>query len=213
MPENMSTTAQDRVRARQEEIIGKPPRIPPLPREEVAVEVRAATARLRGGLLGDSAPIPLEAIPEIMFTLCRYPAWDLIMDMALEVHGRSTLSPRDRQLAVVRTAWLLGAPYEWGEHVKQSKKAGLSSEELERVTVGSGAPGWTRHERALLRAIEELRENAMISDETWATLSEQLSDAQMFELIALIGHFTNVAYIQNSLRLRLEPDNPGLTAR
>lgn len=33
------------------------------------------------------------------------------------------------------------------------------------------------------------------------------------ELLVLIGQFTNVAYFQNSLGLRLEPSNAGLAAR
>jgi 4-carboxymuconolactone decarboxylase len=65
----------------------------------------------------------------------------------------------------------------------------------------------------VLQAAEELRERVMVSDATWAKLAEQLDDRQMFELMALIGQFTTIAYVQNSLRLRLEPGNAGLSAR
>jgi alkylhydroperoxidase family enzyme len=196
-------------------ILGKPPRIPPLDRAATEHEVRDVTRKLRAGIVGDDRELPLDAIPEIMFTLCRWPdLWGRIMALSLQMQSETgVLPPRDRQLAILRTGWLLQAPYEWGEHVRQSKKFGITSEEIERVTVGSTAPGWNDHERAIMRAAEELRAEAMIGDATWDRLALRLDDGQMFELLALIGQFTNVAYIQNSLRLRLEPENVGLAAR
>lgn len=106
---------------------------------------------------------------------------------------------------------LLQAPYEWGEHVQHSKKYGLTVEEIERVTCGSAAPGWTAHEAAILRTCEALRADVFVSDETWAILARSFDEAQLFELLVLIGQFTNVAYFQNALRL--EPGNEGLAAR
>jgi alkylhydroperoxidase family enzyme len=203
------------IRAREAEVLGKPPRIPPLDRQSAAGEVREVTHRLRRGVVQDAVELSLDAIPEIMFTLCRYPdLWDKIMALSLQMQSETgVLTPRDRQLAILRTAWLLQAPYEWGEHVRHSKRIGITSEEIEQVIVGSGAPEWNSHERAIMQAAEELRDNVMVSDTTWDQLAKQLDDGQLFELLALIGQFTSVAYIQNSLRLRLEPNNPGLAAR
>ena len=72
---------------------------------------------------------------------------------------------------------------------------------------------WDDHERAILEAVEQLHENAMVSDQTWSTLAMRFDDHQMFELLILIGQFTATAYFQNSLRLRLEAKNAGLAAR
>lgn len=210
----MAPEVMEQIGRREAEVLGKPPRIPPLDRAAAAVAVQEATYQLRKGIVGDTTRLPIEAIPEIMFTLCRYPVWDKVMALSLQMQSSTgVLPPRDRQLAILRTGWLLQAPYEWGEHVRHSKKIGITSEEIERVTVGSSAPGWNPHERAILRMAEELRSNAMVSDEVWDQLKQQLSDHQLFELLVLIGQFTNVAYFQNSLRLRLEPSNAGLAAR
>lgn len=203
------------VAARHEEVLGRPPRIAPLDRQSAAVEVQAVTNHLRGGVVSDAPPMPIDAIPEIMFTMHRYPAlWAKLMDLTIQIQGPESVLPiRDRKLAILRTGWLCQAPYEFGEHVNQSKRAGLTSEEIERVKAGSEAPGWTDHERAILRAAEECVANAMVSDATWATLSTSLSDHQLVELLVLIGQFVATAYFQNSLRLRLEANNLGLAAR
>lgn len=206
----------EQIRVRELEVLGSAPRILPLDRQSVAEEVQAQTAALRGGVVGKDAPsFPLEAIPEIMFTLCRYPEiWGKIMAMSLQLQGPSgTLVPRVRQLAILRTAWLLQAPYEWGEHVRHSKRIGVTSEDIERVVAGSHAEGWTQEDAAVIACCDELRDGAMVSNATWEVLGETMDDAQRFELLALIGQFTKVAYIQNSLRLRLEPSNEGLTSR
>ena len=210
-----TTHASDAITARHQEVLGQVPRLPPLDRGSVAEEVQAATDHLRGGAVPGRPPLPLDAIPEIMFTMCRFPdLWQRLMDLTIEIQGTAaTLQPRDRKLAILRTGWLCQAPYEFGEHVNQAKRVGLTSEEIERVTIGSSAPEWDAHERAILRAAEELHDGAMVSDETWNQLAHRLDEQQLVELLIVIGQFTATAYFQNALRLRLEAGNDGLSAR
>lgn len=211
----MGKDLDEQIEARHRQVLGQPPRLPPLDRQSVAAEVQAATAHLRGGVVGDAPAMPLDAIPEIMFTMCRYPdLWQKIMDLSIQIQGPNSVLPlRDRKLLILRTGWLCQAPYEFGEHVNLAKRAGLTTQEIERIIVGSSAPEWNAHERALLRAAEELHEDAMIGDKTWAQLSQRLNEHQLVELTVLIGQFVATAYFQNSLRLRLERENKGLAAR
>lgn len=213
----MTIDKQTRIRARHDEILGQPPRIPPVDRETVAAEVQETTRQLIIGIGGpaDMPPPPVAGIPEIMFTLCRFPAiWQAVMDATKPLQGPdSTLPPRDRKLAILRTGWLCQAPYEFGEHVAQAKRMGFTTAEIDAIITGSADPSWDAHDRAVLEAVEELHENAMVSDGTWNSLKRRYQDEQMFELLILIGQFTATAYFQNSLRLRLESKNQGLLAR
>jgi len=203
-----------RIEARHHEVLGAPPRLPPVARESVAAQVQADTAHLSAGATGNTATIPLDRIPEIMFTMCRYPdLWRRYMDLSIQIQGAAAVLPvRARKLAILRTGWLCQAPYEFGEHVNQSLRAGLTTEEIERIVTGSSAPEWNANDRAVLRATEELHANAMVSDEVWDQLSAFLDEAQRVELLILIGQFVATAYFQNSLRLRLETNNKGLMA-
>lgn len=156
----------------------------------------------------------LASLPEIVRTMLRHPElFARQTDIGIQLLGQGALSGRDRELAILRIGWLCQAPYEWGEHVHVAKKVGITSDEIERITAGSSAPGWCEHEQAILRAAEELYENAMISDATWATLAKRLDDRQLIELPIVIGQYQTVAYYQNSLRLRLHDGNLGLKAR
>ena len=64
---------------------------------------------------------------------------------------------------------------------------------------------------ALLKALEQSGE--CIDRETWATLAKTLTEAQLIELPIVVGQYLGVAFLQNSVRIRLLPTNPGLTAR
>lgn len=153
-------------------------------------------------------------LPEIIRTMLRHPQLFMrLTEVGLQLIGHGALSARDRELAVLRIGWLCRAPYEFGEHVFIAKKAGITSAEIERITEGSAASGWSEHEQAILRAVEELYADAMISDATWATLAKRLDDKQLIELPVVIGQYQAVAYYQNSLRLRLHEGNRGLQAR
>jgi alkylhydroperoxidase family enzyme len=196
-------------RARETLILGKPPRIPPLERSELGEEAAESALALRRAA---SAPASDE-VTEFTATMLRHPAlYQRHTELAFQLYG-GALSPRDRELIILRTGWLCKAPYEWGEHVKIGKRVGLTHEEIERVTRGSMASGWDENDRALLSAVEQLRENAMISDETWAILKRRLDERQLIELPILVGQYQGLAYLQNALRLRLIAGNPGLSAR
>lgn len=193
------TEIRANTQSRHREVLGQPPRLLPLDRDLVADQVVSDTQHLRGAVHEDRPPVVLDTVPEIMSTMCRTPdLWRKLMDLTIQIQG---------------TGWLCQAPYEFGEHVNQPKRAGITSEDIERIIVGSVAPGWDEHDRAVVRAVEELHEGAMIGDATWNKLAERLDESQLIELLIVIGQFTATAYFQNSLRLRLEAENVGLDAR
>ena len=195
---------------RMAEVVGDGPRIAPLSEDQLtdeahqlAVEIRAAFGIPENG-----------AMPESLRMMLVHPKlFKAQMSMGITL-AAGTLSPRERELAVLRSAWICGAPYEWGEHVDIGKeRAGLTAEEVERCTQGSKAEGWSEHDRAVLKAVEELHMHHMISDETWAVLAKSWNDQQLTEFPLLVGIYTATAMQQNSLRYRLADNNPGLAHR
>lgn len=210
MPDSPLSEA-DRLRVREASITGLPPRIAPMAPEQFTEEMHESTRALRR-----AAGLPSDApIPEYVATALRHPSlYRAHTALAILLMSQGALSPRDRELAVLRTGWLCEAPFEWGEHVAMGKRvAGITDEEIERVTLGSTASGWDDHDRAIVRAAEELWEDAMISQPTWDVLARRLDDQQLIELPLLVAQYMGVAFIQNSLRIRLLDGNIGLAAR
>lgn len=196
--------------ARQQQVFGCGPRIMPLPASEVGPE----GAEIVRSLQKAAGLVETAAIPEVVATLLRHPnLYEKHASIGAELFGRGELSPRQRELAILRTGWLCGAPFEWGEHVAIAKRAGLTSAEIQRLTLAADSAGWDADDCAIVEAAEELHHDAMISDRIWAALGAFLDERQLIELVYVVGHYTKVAFLQNALRLRLPPGNEGLAAR
>ena len=196
------------IAAREADVIGAQ-RIGELQEDEIDGESREIIRTIRSstGKQADSV------IPGYMRTMLKHPAlFRAQMQMGTTIF-KGVLPPRERELAVLRIGWLLRAPYEWGEHVDIGKRYGITDAEIEALIVGSTAPNWNGHERAILTAVEELLGNQMISDATWANLAKTWNEQQLIEFPMMVGQYVATAFVQNSLRITLAEDNPGLTYR
>jgi alkylhydroperoxidase family enzyme len=118
----------------------------------------------------------------------------------------STLSPRQRELLVLRVAHLRDARYEWAQHAYQAELAGLGPEEVARVRLGPDAPGWTPLESALLRGADELVADARIADPTWATLGAELDDRQLMDVVFIVGAYEVFAMAMRTFDVELDDD-------
>jgi AhpD family alkylhydroperoxidase len=119
---------------------------------------------------------------------------------------RGSLPRADTELVILRVAHNSRCDYEWGHHQRLGRAAGLSEAEIGRVLDGPAAAGWSPRQSLLLRAADELHDRRELSDELWARLSEELGDAELIELLMLIGHYEMLAMTINSLRV--QPDEP-----
>ena len=120
----------------------------------------------------------------------------------------SLLPPKTRELLIMRTAVLTRTEYEWGHHVEAAQKAGFSDEEIRRIAAGPDAPGWSEEHAAVLRAADELRREAFVSDRTWATLAKYYDTKRLIEIVYTSGGYTMTALAINSLGIQLEPGYP-----
>jgi 4-carboxymuconolactone decarboxylase len=200
---------QTDIAARQAHVVGATPRIAPLANDEVDAESRALVNTIRASAGAGPAVI----IPEYMRVVIKHPEiFRRQMEMGTAVFS-GRIPSRERELAILRIGWLTQSPYEWGEHVDIGQRYGLTADEVERVTQGSSAPGWNEHDAAILRAVEELLADYTLSDATWDTLAKTWDEPQLIEFPMMVGQYVATAFIQNTLRIRLAEDNPGLTHR
>jgi len=122
--------------------------------------------------------------------------------------GQQTLPARDREILILRIGWLNQAQYEWEQHVRIGKTAGLTDDEIDRITKGPKA-GWDRHDAALLQAADDLYENSVVSEETWETLAQRYSVEQMMDAVFTIGQYNLVSWALNSFGVPLDDYLPG----
>lgn len=200
-----------RAAARDADIQGRGRRMHPLPEAAWTEEMQVINTDMK-----TAAGIPQNGyMPEFFAIMLRHPKlFRAHSDLAMVLMAGGDLPPRDRELVVLRIAWLCQAPYEWNAHVEMARRlTDLTATEIERIILGSTAPGWSLHDTAVLRAVEELMDDAMITDATWATLEKTYDERKLLELPVLIGQYLGVAYLQNAIRARLMPGHTGLSAR
>lgn len=197
------------IETRMAEVVGDGPRIEPLEPEEMDEASRELVRAIRAS----AGAADINQLPEYMRTMMKHPAlFKCGMEMGnLLYNGK--IPQRERELAILRNAWLCRAPFEWGQHVIIAKRIGISTEEIESARLGSAGGDWSRHEGAVLKAVEELHANHAISQETWDVLAESWDEAQLIEFPSMIGQYVSTAFVQNSIRARLEDGNAGLNLR
>jgi 4-carboxymuconolactone decarboxylase len=172
------------------------PRVAPLAESEWPEEARELFDNMRraGG-----------RVLNIFATLAHHPKlmkrWLVFGNHVL---GKSTLSPRERELAILRIGWLCRAEYEWGQHVEISRRIGISDEDIQRVSDGPDAAGWDPFEAMIVRAVDELHGDAMIGDATWKVLSERYDTQQLMDLVFTVGQYNLVSMALNTLGVQLD---------
>ena len=133
-------------------------------------------------------------------------AWSKFASYILS--DQQTLAPREREIAILRIGWLNQASYEYEQHVRIGKAAGLSEDEIDRIGKGPSA-GWGKHDAALIQAVDDLFNNSVVSDETWRTLSERYNTEQLMDVVFTIGQYNLVSWALNSLGVPLDEYLPG----
>jgi alkylhydroperoxidase family enzyme len=172
------------------------PRISPLKDGEFSPEQEERVAKSRGK---DGALL------NIFRTLVRAPdAFRAFNWWGGYIMTRNSLSPREREIVILRTGWLCKSGYEWTQHHRIGLQSGLSADEIERIKTGAGADGWSGAERVLIAAVDDLNRDHFISNVTWAALSKHYSERQCMDVVFTTGQYTQVSMILNSFGIQLD---------
>lgn len=144
--------------------------------------------------------------PNLFLTLGRAPGlfrgW---LHFAGRMMPGGKLPRRETEMVILRVAHTRGCDYEFEHHLRLGKRAGIGPVEVERITAGPMAEGWSPRERAILAAVDELHDKQDLADATWTELRVHLSEREVVELLMLAGHYEMLATF--ILTLRIVPDS------
>ena len=186
-------------------------RIQPLPFDEWDLDAISVVAP--GRQLGPSNVLGLLANhPALAKAFLGYNAYLLGRD--------STIPPHTRELVILRVAWRRRCRYEWAQHVRIARRAGVTDAEIAMVRAGADAragagdgdaPG---HEitALIIAAVDELDANSGLSDGIYQALADKFDDRQLMDLVFTIGTYGLLAMAFNAFGLDLDLDlDPGLS--
>ncbi|MDX1650588.1 MAG: carboxymuconolactone decarboxylase family protein, partial [Myxococcota bacterium] len=77
---------------------------------------------------------------------------------------------------------------------------------------GPDDPAFAPRDRLLVRLADALHDRADPGDALWAELAEAWDDAQLVEMVVLVGMYHLVAFAVNAFGVEREPDAPRFPA-
>ena len=119
-------------------------------------------------------------------------------------HGSRT--PRAlRELVILRGAQLSGSEYEWAQHLKMARKAGVREAQIAALADWRVSPEFGAKEKAAL-AVAEAVTNGRVSDAVYEEARRHFDHHDYVELAVTAGFYAMVARTLDALGIELEPD-------
>ncbi|MDX2546978.1 carboxymuconolactone decarboxylase family protein [Streptomyces sp. WI04-05B] len=121
------------------------------------------------------------------------------------VLGKNTLPLKSRELMILRIAARAQAAYEWDQHVRIARRAGLADEVILAAATGAW-DGLDDLDRVLLTTTDSLVDRQGVDDELWNRLAARLSTEQVIDVLYTVGQYLTIATVINTLGVLTEGD-------
>jgi 4-carboxymuconolactone decarboxylase len=174
-----------------------PPRLPTIPDEKLTPAQRSLVDSIRSGPRGQSTQI---RGPFAVFL--HSPEFG---QRAKELGGycrlKTKVPPRLSEFAILVTARLWRAQYEWFAHVPHAERAGVTAQTIKALRAGRMPKSLPKDERAVYDFIKELYRRKRVGDKTYARLHALLGDDGMVEFVGILGYYVLIAISLNVFRM------------
>jgi 4-carboxymuconolactone decarboxylase len=130
---------------------------------------------------------------------------------ALGAHTRyhTALAPRLSEFAILCTAAIWRAQYEWFAHAPMALKAGVPAEVIEEIRQGRQPAGAADDQKAIYDFVKELYETRRVSTATYKRVHAFLGDKAMVEFVGILGYYALISMTLNVFHM-LPPETDAL---
>jgi alkylhydroperoxidase family enzyme len=173
------------------------PRVTPLLDSELTDVHKQLIARFTRDGRANNALRTLLRVPELT---------EAVMPYTTYLTNETSISPRHRELLIMRIAWLAGSENLWAEHAPRARVYGLDDAAVRRIAEGPDASGWERFDATLLRLADQQFRNASVTNATWKALSERYDMFNIVDAVETVNHFTTLSIFYNSLGIQPDDD-------
>src|SRR5262252_6577418 len=130
---------------------------------------------------------------------------DLVQQLGAFVRFKTSIEPRLSEFAILCTARLWRAQYEWHAHAPIAEKAGVKPEAIADLKAGRTPKKAAKDERAIFDFVQELYKKRRVSDRSYKRVQGFLGDRGLVELVGILGYYTGVSMVLNVFNVPL-PD-------
>lgn len=180
-----------------------PIRLPAIPEEQLTAEQRTLMSAIASGPRGTfkmSGPF---------FCYLHSPAFgELAQKLGAYCRFGTSIAPRLTEFAILTTAQLWKAHYEWAAHEPQALKAGVKPATIQALRAGREPTSAPKDERALYAFIKQVYATRRAGDRAYKAAHAVVGDAGMVELVGLLGYYAMVAMTLNVFRMPVPEGTP-----
>jgi AhpD family alkylhydroperoxidase len=117
-----------------------------------------------------------------------------------------TRTPRAlRELVILRGAQLMKSEYEWAQHLRMARKAGVSEQQLAELADWNSSKLFDAREKAALRIAEAVT-TGRVSDADYAEAMKHFDHHDYVELAIVAAFYAMVGRMLDAMGVQLEPD-------
>jgi 4-carboxymuconolactone decarboxylase len=178
-----------------------PARLPHVRDQDFTDETRAFFGPWTGGIFNNADKNP------VLRTFAHHPELaNAFSPLNIHLLSNNTLPVKERQIAIMRTAWITKATYMWSSHLNTSKLCGLSDDMYGPIQRGADDPYFTEFERTVIRATEDLVHDRKVSDANWQALQVQWNEKQLLDFLFTVGCYVMSAGVMRSTGAERQED-------
>jgi 4-carboxymuconolactone decarboxylase len=177
------------------------PRLPAIPEDKLTPEQAALIASIRSGPRGHTQIRGPFAI------FLHAPTYgEHAQKLGGHVRYKTAVPARLSEFAILVTARLWRAQFEWFAHAPLAERAGVKPQTIADLRAGRVPTKASKDERAIYDFIQELYRTKRVSDRNYARVNALLGDAGTVELVGILGYYVLVAMTLNVFRAPLPED-------
>ena len=118
--------------------------------------------------------------------------------------GASGLDARTREIVILRCAFRKESFYEWHQHVRIAREAGLSDADINAVRSWRESDAFSADERTLLAYVDALADGPPVPDDVFQAVASSRSRAHLIGVSFLITLYFQLAAIMATFELQTE---------
>ena len=119
---------------------------------------------------------------------------------------QSSVPARLSEFAILCTARLWRAQFEWYAHAPLAAKEGIKAKTIDDLRAGRVPKSAAKDERAIYDFIQELYKKKRVSDRTYSRVVTVLGEKATVELVGIIGYYSSIAITLNVFAMLPPPE-------
>ena len=131
---------------------------------------------------------------------------EMTQQLGAFVRFKTSLEPRLSEFAILCTARMWRAQYEWHAHAPIAEQAGVRPEAIRDIKAGRMPKKAAKDERAIFDFVQELYKKRRVGERNYKRVQGFLGDRGIVELIGILGYYTGVSMVLNVFNVPLPED-------